>query len=70
MDLRWSGGDTNRIRALAQELVGLEPAMILTNGSPATFAVQEETRTIPIIFVNVGDALASRSRPQPRSTTF
>src|SRR5262245_50645988 len=30
MDLRWAGGDTNRIRALAQELVGLQPDIILT----------------------------------------
>src|SRR5215471_17765317 len=29
MDLRWGGGDTNRIRALAQELVGLQPDIIL-----------------------------------------
>src|SRR3984893_16578545 len=31
MDLRWGGGDNNRIRALAQELVGLQPDIILTN---------------------------------------
>src|SRR6516165_10856193 len=30
MDLRWGGADTNRIRALAQELVGLKPDTILT----------------------------------------
>ena len=29
MDLRWAGGDSNRIRALAQELVGLQPDIIL-----------------------------------------
>ena len=28
MDLRWGGGDANRIRALAQELVGLQPDII------------------------------------------
>src|SRR6516225_7725937 len=31
VDLRWAGGDINRIRALAQELVGLQPDIILTN---------------------------------------
>ena len=36
MDLRWAGGDTNRIRALAQELVGLQPDIILTGGLAAT----------------------------------
>jgi putative ABC transport system substrate-binding protein len=60
MDLRWGGDDTNRIRALAQELVGLQPDIISTNGTPATAAVQRETRTIPIVFANVGDPVASR----------
>jgi putative tryptophan/tyrosine transport system substrate-binding protein len=59
MDLRWSGGDINRIRAVAQELVGLEPAIILTNGTPATSAVRRETRTIPIVFAGVTDPVAS-----------
>jgi putative ABC transport system substrate-binding protein len=58
MDLRWAG-DINRIRALAQELVGLQPDIILTHGTPATVAVQRETRTIPIVFVNLVDPVAS-----------
>src|SRR6266699_1595052 len=32
MDLRWHGFDINRIRALAQELVGLQPDIVVTNG--------------------------------------
>src|SRR5215470_6039366 len=36
MDLRWHGDDTNRIRALARELVGLQPDVILTGATPAT----------------------------------
>ena len=59
IDLRWAGGDTDRIRALAQELVGLHPDIILTNGALATVAVQRETRTIPIVFANVADPVAS-----------
>src|SRR5438874_12462575 len=59
MDLRWGGGDINRIQALAQELVGLQPDIVLTNGTAATASVQRETRTIPIVFANVGDAVAS-----------
>src|SRR6516162_11313962 len=46
IDLRWHGDDINRIPALAQELVGLQPDIILTGGVPATVAVQRETRTI------------------------
>jgi putative ABC transport system substrate-binding protein len=56
---RWHGGDINRIRAFAQELVGWQPDIILTHATPATVAVQRETRTIPIVMVNVGDPVAS-----------
>src|SRR5215475_12424000 len=59
MDLRWAGSYTNRMQALAQELVGLQPEIIVTNGTVATVALQRETRTIPIVFVNVGDPVAS-----------
>ena len=59
MDLRWARGDNDRMRALAQELVGLRPDAILTNGTPPTVAVQRETRTIPIVFAGVGDPVAS-----------
>jgi putative tryptophan/tyrosine transport system substrate-binding protein len=61
MDLRWfgDGGDTNQLRVLAQELVGLRPDVIFANTTPATFALQRETRTIPIVFVSVGDPVAT-----------
>jgi putative tryptophan/tyrosine transport system substrate-binding protein len=59
IDLRQYGDDINRIRALAQELVGLQPDIIVTATIAATVAVQRETRTIPIVFVNVADPVAS-----------
>jgi putative tryptophan/tyrosine transport system substrate-binding protein len=59
MDFRWAGFDTNRMRALAQELVGLQPDVILADTTPATAALQRETRTIPIVFVQVSDPVAS-----------
>jgi putative ABC transport system substrate-binding protein len=60
IDLRWASVDINRIRALAAELVGLQPDIIVTNGTtPGTAAVQRETRTIPIIFANLGDPVAT-----------
>jgi ABC-type uncharacterized transport system substrate-binding protein len=58
MDVR-TGDDINRTRALAQELVGLQPDIIVTGGTPATVAVQRETRMIPIVFANVADPVAS-----------
>ena len=63
MDLRWGHGDINRIRALAQELVGLQPDIIVTNGTTAgTVAVQRETRTIPIVCKR---GRSRRQRPRP-----
>jgi putative ABC transport system substrate-binding protein len=59
IDLRWGSGDANRVRALAQELVGLQPDIIVTGGLPASVAVRRETPTIPIVFVNVADPVAS-----------
>jgi putative ABC transport system substrate-binding protein len=47
----------DRIPALAQELVGLQPDVILASGS-ATVALQRETRTIPIVFAGAGDPVA------------
>jgi putative ABC transport system substrate-binding protein len=75
MDLRWYGDDANRIRAFAQELVGLQPDIILTLGATATAAVQREARTIPIVFVNAADPVASGiverlDRPSGNTTGF
>ena len=61
INLRWGGGDINRMRALAQELVGLQfdIILILAGSTPATVALQRETRTIPIVFAALGDPVAS-----------
>jgi len=59
IDLRWGRTDINRIRALAQELVGLQPDIIVTSTTSPTAAVQRETRTIPIVFASVPDPVAS-----------
>jgi ABC-type uncharacterized transport system substrate-binding protein len=55
MDVRWGGGDANRARIFAKELVALQPDVILSEGTPVTAAFQRETRTIPIVFVVVTD---------------
>ena len=59
MDVRQYGDDINRIRALAQELVGLQPDIIVAHSTPPTVTLQRETRTIPIVFVNVADPVAN-----------
>jgi putative ABC transport system substrate-binding protein len=53
IDYRFGAGDADRMRAYAKELVGLAPAVILAESSPATAALKQATRTIPIVFVNV-----------------
>jgi putative ABC transport system substrate-binding protein len=64
MDPRFAGNDINRIQALAQELVGLQADIIVTGGTPATVAVQRETRTIPIVFTNTTDPVPSGIVPR------
>jgi putative ABC transport system substrate-binding protein len=64
MELRWYGDDTNRIRALARELVGLRPDIILAGTTPVTVALQRETGTIPIIFTQAADPVASGIVPR------
>src|SRR6516162_3339715 len=65
IDLRSHRGDINRIRALPQELVGLQPDIIVVTGSTdATLALQRETRTIPIVFVAVGDPVVGGIVPR------
>jgi putative tryptophan/tyrosine transport system substrate-binding protein len=75
IDLRWTGGDINQLQALAHELVGLQPDIIVTDTTPATVAVQQETRTIPIVFAGVNDPVASGivarlDRPSSNTTGF
>jgi putative ABC transport system substrate-binding protein len=75
MDHRWAGSDVNRIRALAKELVDLQPDVILTGGTPGTLATQRETRTIPIVFSSVADPVDSSivarlDRPTTNITGF
>jgi putative tryptophan/tyrosine transport system substrate-binding protein len=58
-DIFWLGGpDASPWLARAQELVGLQPDIILTNRASPTVALQRETRTIPIVFANVTDPIA------------
>jgi putative ABC transport system substrate-binding protein len=55
-DVRWAAGDIDRMRPLAR---ALQPDVILSRGTPATAAFQQETRTLPIVFVMVADPVGS-----------
>jgi putative ABC transport system substrate-binding protein len=64
MDLRWGRADFNRIRALAQELVGLQPDIIVTSSELEAAVLQRQTRTIPIVVVSMGDPVATGIVPR------
>jgi putative ABC transport system substrate-binding protein len=58
IEFRWTGGDIERVRPLAAELVKLGPEVLWSSGTDATTALFEATKTIPIVFVNVTDPVA------------
>src|SRR5215470_12728192 len=75
IDIRWGVADTASARRYAAEMVALAPDVILTAASTATAAMQEATRTLPIVFVNVADPVAagyvaSLARPGGNITGF
>jgi hypothetical protein len=55
IDYRWAGGDVGHIRAFAKELVELSPDLIVGYATPSVVALQQETRSIPIVFLSVTD---------------
>jgi putative ABC transport system substrate-binding protein len=59
IDYRWGAGNADRIRKFAAELVALAPDVILSTGSPSVAALQQATRTVPVVFVTVVDPVSS-----------
>jgi ABC-type uncharacterized transport system substrate-binding protein len=55
IEYRWGAGDLNRFRSYAAELVALSPDVILASGGSIVGALQQASRTIPIVFVNTID---------------
>jgi putative ABC transport system substrate-binding protein len=68
IDYRWGAGDPERIRAYAVELVGLKPDVILAVTALVLQPLRQETRSIPIVFTQIGDPVGSglvASLPHP-----
>ena len=59
IEQRWAGGSVDAMKALARELVALEPDVIVVVSTPVSAAVMQETHTIPIIFVQNFDPVGS-----------
>jgi putative ABC transport system substrate-binding protein len=56
---RWTAGDNDRLRIYAAELAQLNPDIIICEGTPVVAALQQVTRTIPIVFVNANNPIGS-----------
>jgi putative ABC transport system substrate-binding protein len=75
IDYRWGGGNADRIRSSAAELVALAPDVIFAAASPAVGPLLEATRTVPIVFAAVADPVGagyvdSLARPGGNVTGF
>src|SRR5262249_57477014 len=75
IDVRFAGGDAGRVRAILAELMSLAPDLLVTNTNLVTGVVQAEVRTIPNIFISIGDPVGSgfvndEARPTGNITGF
>src|SRR5260221_9601543 len=59
IDARWAAADADLMQRFAKELVALQPDLIVTQNTPTTALMLQQTRTIPIIFANVSDPVGS-----------
>jgi putative tryptophan/tyrosine transport system substrate-binding protein len=75
IDYRWGQHDPDRLRKYAAELVALGPEVIVANATPSTAALQQATRSVPVVFVNQVDPVGagfveSLARPGGNVTGF
>ena len=75
IDYRWGAVDVERARRAGAELLNLAPDLILCGGTPAVQALQQATRTVPIVFVAVAEPVAqgfvqSLAHPGGNATGF
>jgi putative tryptophan/tyrosine transport system substrate-binding protein len=75
IDYRWAGPDAGWIKAFAADLVGTSPSVILALSSPSVAALREATRSVPVVFVGIGDPVgqgfvASLAQPGGNITGF
>ena len=75
IDHRWAAGDTDRFHRYAEELLALAPDVILAAATPSVQALQQATRTVPIVFAIVADPVGagfvdSLARPGGNATGF
>ena len=59
IDVRWSGGDPMRLRKDAADLVALGLDVLVAGAGPTMYALQDASRTVPIVFVQLADAVGA-----------
>src|SRR5262245_43828758 len=74
-ELRWAGGDPDRARSYAGELVGMKPHVIFINHALLWPLLRQATHPLPIVFVQIADPVAdglvaSLSQPGGNMTGF
>jgi putative tryptophan/tyrosine transport system substrate-binding protein len=57
IEYRWTGDNPARVQSYAAELVALTPDVLVAIGTPATVALKNATRTIPVVFVQPSESL-------------
>jgi putative ABC transport system substrate-binding protein len=75
IDYRWAAGDAGHFQRYAQELLALAPDVIFAAATPSVQALQQATRTVPIVFAIVADPVGagfvdSLARPGGNVTGF
>jgi putative ABC transport system substrate-binding protein len=59
IDYRFGGGDSSAMPKLVKELLQLHPDVILAATTPAATAARQQTLSLPIVFVQVPDAVSA-----------
>src|SRR6476619_5910732 len=75
LEIRWNGGNTERARRFASDLIALKPSAILSSSTTNLLALKNETNTTPIVFLQVSDPVVQGfvpniTRPGGNATGF
>src|SRR5262245_13277162 len=59
VEIRWATPDVTSMQRFARELVALQPSLLLSQNTPTTASVLQQTSSIPVIFATVSDPVGS-----------
>ena len=75
VDHRWAAGNPERAAAFAKELIALKPDTIVAHTTPSVVAMQKQTHSIPVVFIQISDPIGAGfvtnlARPDGNITGF